>query len=161
MLAFCRYVVLHRKDVHQIKYAIKKLKEEKNEDKSEPFKGYLQSFSRENEADCWRHISQIANESLNKYPTTIQDDNKILEEDDKKPSLGKNKRNCVLFRKIEKEIFHYLRDCARKVESLIKLSLVEADAKMLEYSTQQKDDQSGDFEFFEMYYKNTLQKLLI
>ena len=50
----------------------------------------------------------------------------MLEKDDKEHHLGFNKRNIVLFRKMEKEILHYLVFCAEKVFELAQMSQQDA-----------------------------------
>lgn len=43
----------------------------------------------------------------------MDEDTAILKEDDENGNkLGFNKRNCVLYRKGEKVILHFLKDCA-------------------------------------------------
>ena len=49
-----------------------------------------------------------------KYPTTIEEDVKILEQDDGNGELGPVKRNCVIYRKQEKVILLFLKYCAEK-----------------------------------------------
>lgn len=39
-----------------------------------------------------------------RYPTTLQEDIDLLAKDDTENTLGFNKRNCILFRKGEKEV---------------------------------------------------------
>ena len=43
------------------------------------FYGYLPKLSKENEAAAWLNIKKEATEALNKYPTTLEEDEKILE----------------------------------------------------------------------------------
>ena len=52
----------------------------------------------------WMQIHIVANELMARYPNTLKDDLDILKKDDAKPTLGTNKRNCILFRKGEKEV---------------------------------------------------------
>jgi len=56
----------------------------------------------------------------------LEEDNAILEKDDKEDSLGFNKRNCVLYRKGEKVILHFLKDCASRVYKLVQMSQKDA-----------------------------------
>ena len=69
-------------------------------------------ISHTNETATWRKILKEANEALNKYPTTLEDDLEILEED---KSLTRNLRNCIMFRKNEKVVLHFLKDCAESI----------------------------------------------
>jgi len=59
------------------------------------FIGQLPVISRENEIRAWRHIEMIVNERLAKYPTSLHDDNVLLERDMKYFNLGLNERNCI------------------------------------------------------------------
>jgi len=72
------------------------------------FDGYLPVISKENELAVWDYISSFAATSLNRYPTTLEEDIKILEKDTKENHLGVNERNCVLYRKSEKVALHFL-----------------------------------------------------
>ena len=67
----------------------------------------------------WRHLDKVADKTLAKYPTTLVDDLKLIHRDDEEDILGMNKRNCVLYRKSEKELLYFLKSCAKRVESLI------------------------------------------
>jgi hypothetical protein len=57
----------------------------------------------------------------------MEEDEKILAQDDQDGNkLGFNKRNCVLYRKGEKVILHFLKDCASRVKKLMKMSSKDA-----------------------------------
>lgn len=63
------------------------------------FKGTsMNSINLENETKVWLRIQSLVNESLSKYPTNLEEDNSILEKDDKEKTLTYNERNCVLYR---------------------------------------------------------------
>ena len=68
----------------------------------------------ENELAALIHIREVAQDALNKYPTTIEEDDKILKKDEKLNRLGYLK-TCILFRKSEKFALKFLIDCSRKV----------------------------------------------
>ena len=44
-------------------------------------KGYICAESKENEAAAWRYIDQVCNEALGKYPTTLEQDEYLLAQD--------------------------------------------------------------------------------
>lgn len=58
---------------------------------------------------AWKKVSAIVTAALNKYPTTLEQDKKLLSDDS---TLTYNIKNCVLFRVGEKKILHYLKDTA-------------------------------------------------
>jgi len=76
-------------------------------------------MSLENEIATWKYIDGRADAALAKYPNTLEEDNNILERDSTENFLGFNKRNCVIYRKGEKELLYYLKDCAEKVSILV------------------------------------------
>jgi hypothetical protein len=79
--------------------------------------------SKKNELQVWNYIDKLCNEILERYETTIEEDDKILAEDDANGNkLGLNKRNCVLFRKGEKAILVYMIDMAAKVRKFMTMS---------------------------------------
>ena len=57
---------------------------------------------------------------MRKYPTSLEHDKKLLEEDDKivdpVNKLSLNVRHCIMFRKGEKEVCQHLLDCANIVK---------------------------------------------
>jgi len=83
-------------------------------------------YDKENELQAWNKIKEVALEALTKYPNTVEEDKEILEKDDMDHHLGFNNRNCILYRKAEKDILHYLIFCADKAAELVKLTAKEA-----------------------------------
>ena len=78
---------------------------------SRAFKGYLPALSRENERDAWRHISKVVDEMLAKYDSSVEDDGILLTSDAKKLGgqlLSYNNRNCIMYRRSEKEVLVFL-----------------------------------------------------
>ena len=60
------------------------------------FHGYLPIVSVQNEIAAWKLISDTVDESLAKYPTTLDQDFELLKQN---PSvLTPNQRNCIKFR---------------------------------------------------------------
>ena len=64
--------------------------------------------------------------SLSKYPNTLQEDIEILKRNSEENNLTFNEKNCIMIRKGEKQILQYLVSCADKVSELAKLSFEEA-----------------------------------
>jgi len=57
----------------------------------------------------------MCEDGLEKYSTTLAKDEEIIEKDQEARGQGKmtaNKRNCVLFRRSEKIILSFLKNCA-------------------------------------------------
>ena len=93
------------------------------------FTGYLPPTSLYNELDTWDLITQVADEALGLYPTFLNEDIQILE-DTKDKKMNMNIRNCMIFRKNEKEVYQNLKDCAEKVKELAKLNYADARLKI-------------------------------
>ena len=72
----------------------------------------MNAINIENETKVWLRIAKLATESLKKYDTTLQEDNEILEKDDKEKTLTYNERNCILYRQGEKIILDFLLTCS-------------------------------------------------
>ena len=72
-------------------------------------------ISMKNECAAWRLIDMACDEALKKYPTTLKKDLAFLKKDDQRQFLTVNKRNCIDYRKREKVILHFLKECAAQV----------------------------------------------
>ena len=90
------------------------------------FKGYLGQFSKENELRAWQYITKVIEGALSLYSTTLEEDQQILKKDQQENHLSINERNCILYRKGEKAILHYVKDCALKVEKMVKMTKDQA-----------------------------------
>ena len=86
-VSFSRFIVLQPEDVQKIRFG-----------------GYVTKISRENESAAWKHINNLAQTTLKKYPTSIQEDNMILKRNEQNPTLTTNQKNCILYRKSEKVV---------------------------------------------------------
>ena len=146
-IQFARYIVFNDDLAHlylakteAVNEFIKKKKENKNNqdsdddeddiDVQDAFKGHLLKISKENETAVWDLINKVCDNALKAYSTTLEEDIEILKKDDEDGGqLGFNKRNCVLYRKGEKVILHFLKDCADRVFKLIKMSQKDAKRK--------------------------------
>ena len=134
-IQFSRYIVFNDDLAHlylakteAVNEFIKKKNENKKDDDSdedpddidtqEAFKGHLLKISKENEKAAWVLIDGVCDILLSKYKTTLDEDTEILKKDEVEgnpygsAALGFNKRNCVLYRRGEKVILHFLKDCA-------------------------------------------------
>jgi histone-lysine N-methyltransferase SETD3 len=63
----------------------------------------ISPISVEMEIKVLNKLQQIVNEAINKYPTTIEEDRKILHSG----TQSHNKRNCILMRMAEKEVLQF------------------------------------------------------
>ena len=66
---------------------------------------------------------------MKKYPSSLEEDYKILENDRKRnegKKLGKIKENCIAYRSTEKVLLMYLKDYAVKVLELGEMTLENA-----------------------------------
>ncbi len=75
----------------------------RNEDEdSKPTFHTIPPISIKNELKVLEYIEKLSSECLNKYPTTLEEDEKMLKEEPSK--LTNNQRNCILMRMGEKEV---------------------------------------------------------
>jgi len=91
MIAFARYIVLSNQDADvylewqksQSELKMKQAATQVYLDKqlAPVFEGYLPCISKDNEASAWRYIDKACDESLAKYPTTLEQDVEIIEKD--------------------------------------------------------------------------------
>ena len=75
----------------------------------------------------WKRIKKLALESLSFYPTSLEEDQEILDKDEKEKYLSYNENNCVQYRFGEKKILNFLTDSADKFLELTTMS--QRDAK--------------------------------
>ena len=68
--------------------------------------------SLDNETKAWEFIHDLMEKYIDRYPTSIQEDIDQVIND---KTLTMNKRNCILFRKSEKVILHFMKESAAKV----------------------------------------------
>ena len=169
LVEWCRYVVfdddlahLYLAKTEAVNAYIKKKNENKNQDDSEEdpddmdisevFKGSLNKISLKNEVLVWKLIEKTVDESLAKYPTTIEEDIAILDKDEaENNALGFQIRNCILYRKGEKVVLHFLKNCAKKAYSLCKMTQKEAKKEI---------NQWKGMEHCDAYFKNIICTLL-
>ena len=86
------------------------------EQREDDWPGHLPMLNKANEGAAWEFIDKIADERLTKYATTIYEDLKLITEDKENNNLTVNERNCILYRKNEKIILHFLKDSAKKAK---------------------------------------------
>jgi len=66
------------------------------------YKGRAPIISPAAEIRMWNYISQRMDTALAAYPTTLQEDEELLDQDDAEQCLFGNERTCVLYRLGEK-----------------------------------------------------------
>lgn len=86
-----------------------------SEEDDDPSKGFkakdLPPLSLRNERRVLEKVLKLAKELYEKYPTSLAEDQKILEDTE----LTFNQRNCVLFREGEKKILVFLINISQKI----------------------------------------------
>ena len=102
------------------------------------FRGLLPPCGVEVELKTWLYIKQFTQQTLTKYPNTLQEDIEIVKKDEAENNLTFNEKNCVLIRKGEKEILEYLVSCADKAAELGKLTFSEAKEAMSKWEGHDK-----------------------
>ena len=76
-------------------------------------------MSRENEIAAWAFIAKNIDLAVAKYDGTMEDDDFILDEDDKKHRLSYNIRNCIMYRRSEKLVLKFIKDYSIKIRELL------------------------------------------
>ena len=104
-----------------------------------------------NEIKTWNKISEVCQSMLDKYPTSFEDDQKILDDDDANHNLTQNQRNCVLYRHGEKKILHFLIDTSQKIIPLLGMNFKDARKEVNGYK---------DFDGCLEYVKNVVYPFL-
>ena len=78
----------------------------------------------------WGYIEQMANEALDKYKTTLEDDLDMLDEfeksNEKQNCDDLNRLNCIMYRKQEKAYLYFLKVCSNRFRDIIELSKSQA-----------------------------------
>jgi len=85
------------------------------------FRGILPPSVIFNELTAWILLKLIAQKNLGNYPNTLEEDNELMEKDAKEHNLTFNQRNCIIYRRGEKQELTYLIYCADKAAELSKL----------------------------------------
>jgi len=116
------------------------------------FKGTsMQCLNLDNEKKMWKKIEEVVDESIAKYPTTLEEDNAILEKDDQEQTLSYNERNCILYRQGEKIILHFLKTCSQRFVKLLGMSQKDAKKEVNSYK---------GFEVCHDYFRHTVMNLI-
>lgn len=68
----------------------------------------------DNESKSWKLILETAEKAYSEYPDTLEKDIEFL----KRAKLSINQKNCIMFRKSEKEILVFLIDCSKLMITL-------------------------------------------
>ena len=116
------------------------------------FKGtQVRPMSITNEIKAWNKIIKVAQAQLDKYPSSFEEDQTILDTDDQEHNLTQNQRNCVLYRHGEKKILHFLIDSAAKIIPLLSMNFKDARKEVNGYK---------DFDGCLEYVKNVVYPFL-
>ena len=67
-------------------------------------------ISKDNEIAAWAYIEKCIDKQLAEYRDTIEDDDFILDADDKAHKMSYNVRNCIMYRRSEKFVLMILKD---------------------------------------------------
>lgn len=109
--------------------------EESDSDEEDPSKGFkakdLPPLSLRNEKKVLQKILVIAKEQYDKYERTLEEDLKLLEQED----LTENVRNCLLYTSGEKKILLFLMTSCQKI-----LPLLDMDFKTARKAVQSDED---------------------
>jgi len=71
----------------------------------------------------WNYIVNLADELLSRYPTSLEEDNEILDKDQIEQHLSTNERNCIIHRKGEKVVLNFLKECADRLEEFSEMTM--------------------------------------
>lgn len=82
------------------------------------FIGIIDASTFENEVRAWNFLENIVDQTLANYPTSLAEDIALLEADDTEKTLGFNTRNCIMYRKLDKQLLAYWQDTINKVYQL-------------------------------------------
>lgn len=142
MFSFLRFVEFDG-DI-MILVEAKMIDEKKKTDKDEGYKAEnLNVLSVHNELKVHQKLKSYSEFYLQSYPNDLEQDDKLLAQDDKQQFLSFNQRNCVLFRKGEKEILHWFIEFSSYCTRI--LSLKWKDAKKEAASLPKRLESARDY----------------
>jgi hypothetical protein len=114
MLSFARFVVFEHKDCPYKLNELPILSAER---------GQLGPISKLNELKAWELIDWLCRRAENNYPTSLEDDINLLNQDANEGSkMGLNEKNCLQYRISEKVVLRHIRNCKRRVEKLVPMN---------------------------------------
>ena len=96
-------------------------------DDKKKFPKDIQIISLENEKEVWLHIMDTVQASIDRYPTTLQEDTAVLKRDSESQYLTNNERNCIQFRSGEKKILNYMSLTSILILEVLDMSREEAE----------------------------------
>jgi hypothetical protein len=131
MLSFLRFVEWDA-DIMMLVEA--KMRDEKTRKSQADFDDDIKSYKAENisvmsisnELKVLGKLKEKSLASLAGYPNTLEEDNDLLAKDDEKQFLTFNQRNCVLFRKGEKEILNWFIELVNYCSKIMGMKWKEA-----------------------------------
>lgn len=95
----------------------------------------LPFISIENEKKALSLLKDICCDQLKLYPTTIEEDEKLLEEE----NLGHSQRNCIIFRMSEKNTLKLLIDAAQSGLKILEGEVLTEDDSRVKYFIELKE----------------------
>ena len=94
----------------------------------------------ENEKKVWGHMRSKIYEALKIYPTTIEEDEMLLQQSS---NLSINEINCIKLRYQDKRVLYGLLDLAIAFDKVSEMTKTEAEEWLV-------DKHVGDYEYFEI-----------
>lgn len=95
----------------------------------------LPFISIENEKKALNLLKDICCDQLKLYPTTIEEDERLLGEE----NLTHNQRNCIIFRVSEKNTLKLLIDAAQRSLKMLEGEVLTEDDSRVKYFTELKE----------------------
>ena len=94
----------------------------------------------------------MVTEALGRYPTTLEQDNELIDKDDTESMFTSNERNCVMYRLGEKIILMFLQTAAERFLKLYTMNQKDARKEINSYK---------GFEGCADYFRHTCMQLLL
>lgn len=137
------------------------LNQTRNECTGQVFNGTTTGYhDKENERAAWNLIRTKAEADLTKYPTSLAEDEELLGNEEQLNKMSQNQRNCVQFRRNEKEILRFLINSATEIIRVTQLDELTLANKTRESIKQELSVQKY-FKKIESYYKDTIYRHML
>jgi hypothetical protein len=95
--------------------------------------GYMEPISKRNELAVWDILTTKFEALINRFPTTLQEDEQLLKRDEKDGKLTINEKNCISMRMKEKQICNFFLNTAKRSQKVLKMDIKIAHDKILKY----------------------------
>ena len=116
---------------------------------------YVPKVSVHNEFRAWEVLETLIEKILEYYPTTIEQDEAIIEENELENQLGRDKLNAVIYRKAEKQVLQVYRHYASLVKKLIVMEPEDAKNEFLAMKNWRY------FNHFKEYFEKEMYQLML